>query len=314
MVTDKLKSKKNNWRVIAGAIVSVVALLFIYFQWGTIKKSIEAIQSANLFFVLLAVLVYAITVFAAAGVIWNLKLVDKMTYKSILLVQTATLFLGRITPASIGGLAAMGRVLYTQGHSVVQSGTVVGAGGIATFIGNVILSLAAFLLAFNSIKLNTISIPPFIIYVVIGLTIIASVSLLFNKVRGLIIKTHKDVMTTLSSYRHKNKSIAYAILLGSIVTLCFGLTLMLVAKSLDVNISLFAAIITVSLGSLGVAVTPLPGGVVGAEAALAATLVQFGVSADIALAIAFVYRFVTFWLPLIPGYIASQYSLKKELL
>jgi uncharacterized membrane protein YbhN (UPF0104 family) len=43
-------------------------------------------------------------------------------------------------------------------------------------------------------------------------------------------------------------------------------------------------------------------------------MVQFGVSADIALAIAFVYRFVIFWLPLIPGYIASQYSLKKELL
>jgi uncharacterized membrane protein YbhN (UPF0104 family) len=308
------KIRKTNWRIIAGAVVSVVALLFVYFQWNTIKRSIEALQSANWFFVMLAIIVYSGTVFAAAGVIWNLKLIDKMTYKSILLVQTATLFLGRITPASIGGLAAMGRVLFTQGHSVVQSGTVVGAGGIATFFGNVILSVGAFLLAFNTIKLNTISVPPFIIYVLAGVLTVALISLFFKKIRGLFIKTYKDVVYTLANYRHKKRSVLYAILLGAIVTLCFSLTLMLVAKSLDVNISLFAAIITVSLGSLGVAVTPLPGGVVGAEAALAATMVQFGVSADIALAIAFVYRFVIFWLPLIPGYIASQYSLKKELL
>jgi uncharacterized protein (TIRG00374 family) len=94
----------------------------------------------------------------------------------------------------------------------------------------------------------------------------------------------------------------------------YGSTMLLVAYSFGVELTMFAAIITISLGSLGVAVTPLPGGAVGAEAAIAATLVQFGVSADLAIAIALVYRAVTFWVPLLPGFIASQYALKKEYL
>jgi uncharacterized protein (TIRG00374 family) len=232
----------------------------------------------------------------------------------VLIVQTSTLFLGRITPASVGGLAAMGRLLFTQGHTVVQSGTVVAAGGFATFIGNVVLTIVAFVLSISTINLNTIQIPTFIIYVAIGVAIIVCILLTIKTIRAKVIATLKEIVDTLRNYEKRKSSVMYAIIFGAVVTLCFSLTLMLAAKSLGVDLSLFAAIITVSLGSLGVAVTPLPGGVVGAEAALAATMAQFGVQADVALAIAFVYRFVIFWLPLLPGYIASQYALKKELL
>ena len=229
-------------------------------------------------------------------------------------MQVSTLFLGRITPASVGGLAAMGRVLFTQGHTVVQSGTVVAAGSIATFVGNVLLTIVAFLLSLGSVHLNTLHLPSFIVYVGIGVAVAVGILLCVPWVRKKIAGTVAEVVATLKNYEHKKGSIALAVLFGAIVTLCFSLTLMAAAKSLGVNLSLFAAIITVSLGSLGVAVTPLPGGVVGAEAALAATMVQFGVPSDVALAIAFVYRFVIFWLPLLPGYIASQYALKKQLL
>ena len=306
--------KKLNWRIIIGAAVSVMAIFFVYFQRNTIIKSIEALGEANWAYVLAAIGVYSLTVLAAAALIYQLRLVEKIRYSSILIVQTSTLFLGRITPASVGGLAAMGRVLFTQGHTVVQSGTVVAAGGVATFVGNVLLTAFALLMSLNSVKLDTLKMPTFIIYIVMGIVFAVVCLLLVKKIRLKIIKMFKEVIETLKNYEHKKKSVALAIMYGAIVTLCFSLTIMLVAKSLGVDLSLFAAIITVSLGSLGVAVTPLPGGVVGAEAALAATMVQFGLPSDVALAIAFVYRFVIFWLPLLPGYIASQFALKKQLL
>lgn len=314
MTVKNKASKQVNWRLVIGAIVSVLAVFFIYFQRTTIKKSIDALGEANWVYVLAAIAVYAITVLAAAAIIFQLRLVEKIKYSSILIVQTSTLFLGRITPASVGGLAAMGRVLFTQGHSVVQSGTVVAAGGVATFVGNVLLTAIALLLSLNSVKLNTLQLPTFIVYIIIGAVGVAIMLLFIKKVRLKIIAMLKEVVATLKNYEHKKGSVAMAVLYGAIVTFCFALTMMLAAKSLGVDLSLFAAIITVSLGSLGVAVTPLPGGVVGAEAALAATMVQFGVPSDVALAIAFVYRFVIFWLPLLPGYIASQYALKKQLL
>ena len=308
------KRTSSNWRLIVSIIIAVFAAVFVYLQKDTILKSIDALKSANWTYVVIAIIVYSVTIFAAAAVIFNLRLVAKMRYSSTLLVQTSTLFLGRITPASVGGLAAMGRVLFTQGHTVVQSGTVVAAGGIATFFGNVLVTSLAFLLTLQGISYSGISIPPFMIYVVLAVFVAITVLLSIKNIRSRVAKTLIDVKTTLHAYRKRKKSIALAIIFGALVTLCFALTLMLVAKSLNVELSLFAAIITVSLGSLGVAVTPLPGGVVGAEAALAATLVQFGVAGDTALAIAFVYRFVIFWLPLLPGFIASQYALKKELL
>jgi len=313
-MAKSIPKKQPNWRLIIGAVVSVMAVFFVYFQRDTIKKSIEALQSADWFYVVLAIVVYSITVIAAAALIFNLRLVTAIRFRAILLVQTSTLFLGRITPASVGGLAAMGRVLFTQGHTIVQSGTVVAAGGIATFIGNVLLTAVALLLSLNTVNLGEIKLPTFILYIVAGVVVISICLMFVAKVRAKVTSIVAEVLATLKNYEHKKASVAIAIGFGALVTLCFALTLMLAAKSLGINLSLFAAIITVSLGSLGVAVTPLPGGVVGAEAALAATMVQFGVPSDVALAIAFVYRFVIFWLPLLPGYIASQYALKKQLL
>lgn len=308
------KTRTINWRLLIGVAVSVMAFFFIYTQRETIKRSVEALASAEWYYVLLAVATYSVTVVAAAAVIYKLRFVEKMKYAHVLIVQTSTLFLGRITPASVGGLAAMGRVLFTQGHTVVQSGTIVAAGGIATFLGNVSLMIVAVLFSLRSVTFGTFQVPRFIVFIIVGLVIITGCLLLVRTIRARVKKALQEIYDTLKHYRRAKGSVAWAVFFGAIVTLCFALTLMLVAKSLGVTMSLLAAIITVSLGSLGVAVTPLPGGVVGAEAALAATMVQFGVPSDVALAIAFVYRFIIFWLPLLPGYIASQYALKKQLL
>ena len=56
---------------------------------------------------------------------------------------------------------------------------------------------------------------------------------------------------------------------------------------------------------VGVA-TPTPGGIVGVEAGLAGGFIAYGVPADTALAIALLYRLITYWLPLIPGFIAFR--------
>jgi uncharacterized membrane protein YbhN (UPF0104 family) len=310
----KLNKKHFNIRTIVAIIVSVLAIIFIYIQRVTILNSFKALQSADWLLVIIAILAYIVTVLSAGAIIYNLRLIKKLRYKDVLIIQISTLFLGRITPASVGGLAAMGRLLFTQGHSPVQAGTVIGAGGIATFVGNVLLTLVAILLSLQTASLTIPTVPSFIIYVILLGFVIASLLMLNKKLRYKVNKIFKEIITTLKSYKNRKKSLLLAVFFGGLVTLFFALTLMLVAKSLGVNLSLFVAILTISLGSLGVAVTPLPGGVVGAEAVLATTMVQFGVASEVALAIAFVYRLIIFWLPLVPGFIASQYALKKQLL
>ena len=304
----------NHWRTYLAILFSVVALIFITWQRDAIARSIKALSLADWKYVALSLLTFVITVFIASSIVYALRL-KPLKYKHTILVQTAGLFLGRISPANSGSLAATGRFLVLQKHTILQAGTVLAAAALATFLGNILITLIALMASWQNINLGSLKLPPFIIIMfLIIITVLVLVLIFFNKLRTRAINALKEVVNTLKAYSHNPKKVVIAILLGSCLTLFFALTMMLIAYSLDIKLSLFSAIIITSLGSLGVAVTPLPGGAVGAEAALAATLVQFGVPAEQALAIALVYRFVTFWLPLLPGYIASQYALNKKII
>lgn len=67
------------------------------------------------------------------------------------------------------------------------------------------------------------------------------------------------------------------------------------------------------VGSTVGAAVPTPGGVGGVEAALIAVLTGAGVDSATAAAAVVVFRLVTYWLPVIPGYICLRYSRKAEL-
>jgi undecaprenyl-diphosphatase len=70
------------------------------------------------------------------------------------------------------------------------------------------------------------------------------------------------------------------------------------------------SIITVALvyliGSVISSAAPTPGGIGAVEAALIAGFTAAGMKADVALASVMLFRVTTFWLPLIPGWIAFQ--------
>jgi len=52
---------------------------------------------------------------------------------------------------------------------------------------------------------------------------------------------------------------------------------------------------------------PVPGGLGVAEAGLAAGLAAVGVAPDVAVAVSLTYRFITTWLPPLPGWFALRY-------
>ena len=74
------------------------------------------------------------------------------------------------------------------------------------------------------------------------------------------------------------------------------------AQALDVHLSAQALFMAFSIGTLAGAVTPTPGGLVGAEAGLTAGLAAYGVAPETALAVALLHRFLTYWLPLLPAF------------
>ena len=59
-------------------------------------------------------------------------------------------------------------------------------------------------------------------------------------------------------------------------------------------------------GSVVGQAAPTPGGLGAVEAAIAAGLTATGIDGDVAVSATLVFRLVTFWLPVLPGWVAFQ--------
>ena len=88
--------------------------------------------------------------------------------------------------------------------------------------------------------------------------------------------------------------------------LCDALTLWLVFQAIDAPIAFVACFIGVTLASVTATVAPTPMGVGAFEGGLVAAMAVFGVPVETALMGALIYRGLSLWLPLIPGFFVIQ--------
>lgn len=303
---------KKNWRLWATLIASFLAIIFVYWQREAIINSINEIKTANPFWLIISIAAHVSSVLAAAAVYWQVAL-KKTNYINILIAQTASLFTARVTPAGIGGVATLGRVLANSGHKAAELGAVISANGLVTFLGNVSITLLALILSGKSLS-SGFTIPRIIYFIPVFIILILTVIFFIKKLRHKVKSFISDLLKALSLYTKKKKNLLFGFIFGILTTVGYMLALWAAGMSVGVELTFLACIVTISIGTLGASATPLPGGVVGAEAALALSMTQFGVPAPQALAVAFVYRFITYWLPILPGYIMTQYALKKKVL
>jgi undecaprenyl-diphosphatase len=307
-----VNKKKNDWRFWATILASIAAIAFVVWQRKSILASLKEVSQADPVWLIVSVIAHISSVLAAAGVYWRISL-KPTRYINLAVAQAASLFTSRVTPAGVGGLATMGRVLQTSGHSAAELGAVLSTNAIVTFLGNVTITIVALLISGRSV-MDGFKIPKIIFLIPAFLAIGVAVVYFVGSFRNKVIAFIKDLVKTLGRYKHKKRGLIIGFVFGLLTTAGYMAALWAAGQSVGVSLSFVAAIVTISLGTLGASATPLPGGVVGAEATLALTMTQFGVPPEKALAVAFIYRFITYWLPILPGYIATQYALKKKIL
>lgn len=305
-------AKSNNWRFWATIIATIAAVIFVYWQRKSIMASLKEISQADPAWLIVSIAAHVTSVLAAAAVYWQISL--KVTkYFNLAVAQASSLFTARVTPAGVGGVATMGRVLQMSGHNAAELGAVLSTNAVVTFLGNVSITIFALLISGRSV-MDGFKIPKIIFLIPVFLLIAVAVVYFVKSFRSKVVSFVKDLIKTLASYKHKKRGLILGFIFGLLTTVGYMVALWAAGQSVGVSLSFVAAIVTISLGTLGASATPLPGGVVGAEATLALTMTQFGVPPEKALAVAFIYRFITYWLPILPGYIATQYALRKKIL
>jgi undecaprenyl-diphosphatase len=223
--------------------------------------------------------------------------------------QVASSFANRITPAKAGGVALNVRWLVRQG---VDSPSATAAVGMNVFAGvgvHVILMVFVVLWA-GTVGLGDLQLPS-AHTVLVGLGVIASVVAITFAVPPLRELVRHRVVPRLresgSSVRQVITDPRRLVLLfggSAVVTLAYIATLALSMRAFDVDVALSTVALVYLAGSALASAAPTPGGLGATEAIFVAAFVAVGVPQGDAIAGVLVFRAVTFWLPILPGWIA----------
>ena len=241
----------------------------------------------------------------------------RLRYWPAVAAQIASSFANRVTPAKVGGVAINLRYFQRKGVPTAVGVTALGLNAIAGLIMHIALTLTFLLLASGDNEAEGLSLPStgtilLVLVALVGTVVVASA---IPSTRRLI-DTHvvpqlKSGWESLSVIIHDPARL-FLLFGGSAAITLFYITAMVASlQAFGSTASLPLIALLFLTGSAVANVAPTPGGLGAVEAALIAALSTVE-STDVVVPAVFLFRLVTFWLPILPGWVALTYLRKSD--
>ncbi len=300
-------------KIRAGIAATIAALLAVYvFQnWNVMRKSFAVLADASPLFLVAGVALTALTFIFAARSYASLAL-KQLAFKELVAIELAATAINRIFPSGLGGMGAHGLYLFKRGHSKTAAALVVGTNNLLGFFVHIFLLSVAVLLAPQT--LQDFDLPRLHGYSLLVAVLLAMLGVWYAKRRGAYGAIQRNIHKTIGEYARQPVKLGVAAISLFGVTLTNFAIFMLACAAMGISLPLVTGFLIFSIGILVGAATPTPGGLAGVEAGLVAGLLAVNVDEVSAIAAVLAFRFVTFWLPLIPGIVALVYVRKQKLL
>ncbi len=298
--------KRINVKTLAYMIILVLLAIAIIPRINELKNGLKALTTADPKWIIVALVASALTYFAASITYVVLARVP-LNYFKTLAVQVAASFANRLIPSGVGGLSLNVDYLLKAGHKPSESASVTAVNSAAAFLSYVVLLFTAMTITKTSPTqlLAGKTIPLWIIPIVVGVvSIIIVVLIKWKTMRNKIAKLALDTWHNILEYRHEPFRLVLAIIGASLVTVFYVAALYASAHAIGMPITIMQAFIAYTIGTLIGAAVPTPGGLGGVEAGLYAGLIAFGFEPGLTLSTIIIYRLMTFWIPILPGYIS----------
>ncbi len=307
-------------RVRPRTVVSIVALAgafyFLLPQLASLDDSAEAASQANWWWLGPMVVGAAATIgFAALAFVASVP--EPIPYLPALRMQLASSFVSRIAPANTGYLAMGVRFLQRSG---LDPGAAAAAVGLCALTGFVVhLSLLGGFLAwvgssdvgFSLPEANTVFIVIAVAVSTAGLVILVVPALRRRILPPLLVQIRNAVSSVADVLTSPLRVIS--LIYGQVgITMSFILTLAAAVAAFGGGVSFpeigAAYLVAAALGSAA----PTPGGLGAVEAALVGALTGYGMSSGTAVSAVLTFRLVTYWLPMLPGWLTFQQMQRRE--
>jgi undecaprenyl-diphosphatase len=306
-------------RVRPRTLLTIAALMgafyFLLPQLAHVDDSFAALRSANWAWLLVSALMSMATyVFAAIALGGGVP--DHIPLAPTVGAQMASSFLNRVTPANVGGMTLNVRFLRKAGVEPAVAVTAVGLNSLAGALAHAALMALFFTWAGQSGG-GAFTIPGGSKLLVAVAAVLALLGVVAATRRGRrLVRTHliANVKRSLSSIVALARSpVKLAALFGGSagITVAYIAALAAAVSAFHGHVT-FAEVGAVYLGSSVIAAAaPTPGGLGALEAALVAGLTGVGMAPGPAVAAVLGYRLVTYWLPILPGWIGLR-SLERR--
>jgi undecaprenyl-diphosphatase len=257
------------------------------------------------------VVVFSLLTYVGATIALMGAMPDRLRFTPTLMAQIAASFFNRIAPAKVGGIAANIRYLQKSGIEPAVAVAGVGLNNIAGIITHVSL-LAIFVTTAGRSATDAISLPDAdtVLMVMAIVLAVAGVVMLLPFGRKLWLKRIWPILRKSGSgiaHVASNPLKLAMLLAGSFtITMSYAFALWYSLAAFGGGLGFVATTAVYLAGQAIAQAAPTPGGVGAAEAALIAALTAFGLDAAVAVPGVFLYRLATFWLPIVPGYLAYK--------
>lgn len=311
MQTKASKNTRTTIRSVIVAGISALLGIYIWKNWDVMLKSLQALGDTSPLFLLAGTVLTCLTFVFAAGSYASLAL-KKLPLKELFTIEFAATAINRIFPSGLGGMGAHGLYLYKKGHTKTASALVVSTNTLLGFLAHNLLLVTALLLAPQAIK--DFEFPTIHGSILLVMAVVIALGSWYAVRRGVAGAIKSNFSNTMRAYRRQPSKLGVSGLFLMGITLTNFTIFILACMAVGLSVPLVVGFLIYSIGVLVGAATPTPGGLAGVEAGLVAGLLAINVDEVSAIAAVLAFRFVTFWLPLIPGIFALVYVRKKKLL
>jgi len=295
--------------------VLALAIHILLPQVGQFRHSIKAIENADWLWMPLALLTTALT-FVFAAVALRAASCRALPFLRTVEAQLASSFANRLAPGSVGGLGVNERFLcHAGGLDNAEAGTVLALNGLAGVIVHMTALVVAGIAAQGDASEHWHR--PHNWQLAAGFALILAIAGIVwraPRLRSHIIPALKEAWASLMEIVHRPRE-AFLLFAGAIgITTAYTVTFGLCLVAFHVHISPAQAAFVYLGGAVVSGVAPTPGGLGAMEAALVAGLTHVGIHDGRAVASVLTFRLLTYWLPILPGYLSLRHLRRARLL
>ncbi|MET8861921.1 lysylphosphatidylglycerol synthase transmembrane domain-containing protein [Nonomuraea sp. NPDC004580] len=312
---EEIRLERFRPRTLITIIASAIAAYVVLYQLSQVDVY-HVITTANWAWSGLA-LVASFASFVAAALMLRGFVPEHLPLWRTVLVQFASSFVKLVAPAAVGGVAINTRYLQKRGVPPASAVASVGASQLIMLIFHIgLLALFAYITGSNTATSFTPSRGLVLALLAVAVLVVAVLGVppLRRLITGRLSKLFSNVLPRLLDVLQSPRKMIEAAIGTLMITLMFVLCLDACIAAFGYDISFTAvAVVYLTANAIGSA-APTPGGLGAVELALVGGLVLAGVPKELATSAVLLYRLLTFWLPVLPGWASFTYLQRHEAL